>query len=336
MSNNLIESILQKTATDSISQAISDAKTFAIFTHRRPDGDAISSSLAVFWYLLDIGKKESDIDVLIPEFIFEDFAFIPGIEKIKKSPTKEKYDVIIIVDCAIMHFLKGREYLNCGKETICIDHHDGSSIPTTYRMVDTSVASCTCILYRLFPCKNKEFLTCIAAGLISDTSVLSLNVNEKEKNIIQELKESGIDTNNIISELTSQSDRTLALVEITKKRGYFVNSPNGKIFCTYILQSDLLDDEKSLATVNHKAIILELQKDIKFDFLILAIEKKNGEFKGSIRTFNTQVDLTQICYKLLEKGKLTRGGGHSFSSGFSAVGTYSEILTNISKEIENY
>lgn len=331
-----IESIFQKTANDAISQAISDAKTFAIFTHRRPDGDAISSSLAIFWYLLDIGKKESDIDVVIPEFIFEDFAFIPGTAKIKKSPTKEKYDVIIIVDCPIMNFLKGKEYLNRGKETICIDHHEESSVSADYRIVDDSVASCTCILYRLFHCKSKEFLTCIATGLISDTSILSLNVNEKEKNIIQELQEVGIDTNYIISKLTSQSDRTLALAEIAKKRGYFVDTPNGKIFCTYILQSDLLDNEKSLDAVNHKAIILEIQESVRYDFLILPIEKKNGEFKGSIRSFNPKVDLTKICYRLLEKGKLTRGGGHSFSSGFSATGTYNEILENISKEIANY
>ena len=41
---------------------------------------------------------------------------------------------------------------------------------------------------------------------------------------------------------------------------------------TYI--SDLLDSEKNLNTVNHKAIITELQKSIKYTFLILLIENE--------------------------------------------------------------
>ena len=69
-------------STENLSQKImAHAATYAILTHKRPDGDAISSSLSMFWYLIDIGKKTDSIDVIIPEFI-KDFSFIAGIEHI--------------------------------------------------------------------------------------------------------------------------------------------------------------------------------------------------------------------------------------------------------------
>ena len=34
---------------ENLSKIIADGKSYAIITHRRPDGYAISSSLAMFW-----------------------------------------------------------------------------------------------------------------------------------------------------------------------------------------------------------------------------------------------------------------------------------------------
>lgn len=60
-------------STENLSEIIADATTYAILTHKRSDGDAISSSLSMFWYLIDIGKEPDNIDVIIPEFIKDFF-----------------------------------------------------------------------------------------------------------------------------------------------------------------------------------------------------------------------------------------------------------------------
>ena len=62
------------TNTNSIFPILEEANTFAILSHQRPDGDAISSSFAMFWYLLYMGKEKQNIDVIIPEFL-SDFSF---------------------------------------------------------------------------------------------------------------------------------------------------------------------------------------------------------------------------------------------------------------------
>lgn len=315
-------------STENLSQIMANATTYAILTHKRPDGDAISSSLSMFWYLINIGKKPDNIDVIIPEFV-EEFSFIPGIKHLKATPTKEKYNVIIIVDCADMHLLEGCSILSHGQKIICFDHHEETTLPFTHSIIDPSAPSCSYIIYNMFPCKNQHFLNCVATGLISDTGNLSVNVTSCVTNIINELKNLGVDIDYILSKLTSQSRRTLELVNCIIERGYFKSD----VFCSYLLQEDLRDTEKNLNTVNHKAIISELQKSINYTSLILLIENDKGEFKGSLRTSNSNIDLNAICSNLVSAGKFVKGGGHSYSSGCTVIGSYHDILELIASEI---
>lgn len=316
-------------STENLSNILATAETFAIITHTRPDGDAISSSLAIFWHLTSIGKQKDNIDVIIPEFL-DDFSFIPGIEYIKTSPSKEKYDVVIVVDVACMHLLEGVDILGRSDCIICFDHHDETTIPFNYSVIDNTAPSCTCIIYETFKCKDKNFLTCVATGLISDTNNLTLNTSNKGKEIVDSLSNFGVDVNFIIHKLTSPSKRTISLAKIAKDRGFF----SGSIFCTYLTQEDLLSSERNLNTVNHKSIIAELQKSIKYDFLIFAIMNDKKEWKGSMRALNSNVDLNEICTELVNEGKIIKGGGHSYSAGFTSVGNLNNIFETMISRIQ--
>ena len=46
-------------------QTILEAEKFLILTHVRPDGDAISSSISMYYFLLSKGKDAGKIDVVI-------------------------------------------------------------------------------------------------------------------------------------------------------------------------------------------------------------------------------------------------------------------------------
>lgn len=319
-------------STENLSKTMLNANTFAIITHKRPDGDAISSALAIFWYLIDSGKSKDNIDIIIPEFN-NDFSFIPGIEYLKKFNTKKHYDLVIVVDCATLHLLKGCNILKNAKQSICFDHHEKTSINTNYSFIDILAPSCSVIIYKILPCTNRNFLNCVAIGLISDTMNLTLNMTNSAKNIIKKLKNFGIDINCLLFKLNYKNNRTIQLVKIAKERGYFINIKNNSIFCSYLFQKDLLDSEKSLNELNHKAIIFELQQLINNSSLILLIENNKGEFKGSLRTHNQKINLSNICLKLVEKGKIIKGGGHSYSAGFTAKGNYNDIIKSVACEI---
>ena len=316
------------TSKEVVLELIRNSSTFLIMTHRRPDGDAISSALAMFWYLLDIGKSKQSIDIVIPEYTKE-LAFISGIEHVKKQPAMEKYDLAILVDCAELRMLKGKEYMELADKTICIDHHEKEKFYADYNVVNVDVSSCTTIIFDIFHCVAPNYLNCIATGLISDTSLLTLNVTPEAMDIIKKLRELGVDIDEIYKKLTTKSDRTEELTKLVIKRGKFIN---GNIFCSYLLQADLLEDEKSLTNVNHKLIIQELQKEVEFETLILLIENEAGEFKGSLRNFSN-IDLNEVCSELLSEGKILKGGGHSYSAGCTVVGSLNEIFETISDAI---
>lgn len=319
-------------SNEKLSEIIKNSKTFAIITHKRPDGDAISSSLAIFWYLIDTGKSKENIDVIIPEFN-NDFSFIPGIEHLKKRNIKKQYDLVIVVDCATLHLLNGSNILKIAKQTICFDHHEVTSINTNYSFIDIYAPSCTCIIYKFLNCTSENFLNCIAIGLISDTVNLTLNVTKTGLSIIDELKNFGVNINYFLSKLTLNNNRTIQLVEIAKERGYFITFENKSVFCTYLLQKDLLNSEKTLTQLNHKAIIFELQNLLNYNSLILLIENNKGEFRGSLRTHDDKINLNKICLKLVSEGKIIKGGGHSYSAGFTAKGNYDKIIKFFAYEI---
>lgn len=309
-------------SNERLAKIIADGKTYAIITHKRPDGDAISSSLAMFWYLLDIGKEEKDIDVIVPAFS-DDFSFVPGTDYFKQSRTQDEYDIAIILDCAAEHLLKSYELIKDAKTIIVFDHHEETSIAFNYGIIDTTAPSCTSILYETFECEDKNFLDCVSIGLMSDTANMTLNVTDVAQRVMQSLKEKNVDINAISAKLNTHSSRTMDLAQLAIKRGcYHGNS----IFCSFILQKDLEDCEKDLTMVNHKSIIAELMKLVKNTSLILLIENDKGEFKGSLRTVDSSVDLNSICSSLISDGKILKGGGHSYSAGCTIKIPYDDVL----------
>ena len=61
-----------------LKKLVTNCNSFAILTHERPDGDAIASSLAMYWYLMKEKSEmaDVDIDIIIPEFSRK-FSFLP-------------------------------------------------------------------------------------------------------------------------------------------------------------------------------------------------------------------------------------------------------------------
>ena len=120
-----------------------------------------------------------------------------------------------------------------------------------YTLLDISSPSCTSIIFEAFECENKNFLECIAYGLISDTQNLKVNYNELAKKIIYKLKTKKINLENIKNNILTISERCEKLGKLAIERGKIIVKNNNTFFCTYILQDDLLDSEKSLQSLNH-------------------------------------------------------------------------------------
>lgn len=315
-----------------IMENIYEAKTFLILTHVRPDGDAISSVVAIYHFLISIGKEPKDIDVFIPQ-ISKDLSFIDNKNIITRNCKMSNHDLVIVVDCSDYSRVEGSELLEefSTKQRIIIDHHEISEellIEAENSIIDTSASSCTCIIYRefymyMYKQKNNDFLKCIATGILSDTIGLTINVSDECREILSCCEKIGVDIQNIKERLNNVDVRTQTLANLAIERLVI----RQEIGCTYILQSDLKQEEKNLKKLNHKAIIQKIFDAVPCKTLILLIENENQEFKGSMRTTLKNLDLNSICTLMVKKEIFLQGGGHSYSAGFKIAISDSTLVT---------
>lgn len=315
---------------------ISKAKTFLILTHVRPDGDAVASSIAMHEFLVSLGKNSEDIEVYIPH-ISKDLSFIDKDNIIVDNCTKQ-HDLAIIVDVSDFLRIEGSGLLKefSPQQCILFDHHErtGEPIETKYSFVDTSASSCTCVIHRelsmyIDMCSIKSFARCIAIGILSDTIGLKQNVTEECEVILNFCKSNGVDDQSIMEQLNNTDLRTQMLTDVAVGRLFFDRG----IGCTYILQTDLMQEERDLKTLNHKVIIQKILETNNCETLILLIENDNNEVKGSMRTSVSTLDLNAICNYMVERKYFVQGGGHSNSAGFRMAISDSTIksLNNIFK-----
>ena len=85
---------------NSLIEKINEASNIVILTHEKPDGDAIGSSLAMYYFLKDMNKT---VDIVIPDmphiFNFLDSSLV-------KDDTEDSYDLGIIVDTSNIELVK--------------------------------------------------------------------------------------------------------------------------------------------------------------------------------------------------------------------------------------
>lgn len=160
---------------DQILQRIEAAQRILIFSHVRPDGDAVGSALGLMWLLREQGKQA--------EVSFEDpvpltLNFLPGAEEIDNQPATD-HDLILAVDGSDAerygaNFSAARAD---GRFIICIDHHKTNTHFAALNWVEGHFAATAQMLYHLaqragWSLSDKAAL-CLATGCVTDTNAFS-------------------------------------------------------------------------------------------------------------------------------------------------------------------
>lgn len=301
---------------------ISSSDTFIILTHKRPDIDTISSLIAIFWYLLSIGKKKEDIDIVIEEYNKE-FYFINGIENIKIKPCKEKYDLAIMLDSIELKVFKKNMYLPLIKKTIYISNKKNKKFYADYNLLDINAPSFTFIVYDIFGKINDiNYLNCIAIGLIS--KIKNLIVSEKISNIFKELEDSGVNIKALSNMVLSKNKNLEEVSYIVLKLEYFCSC---KMICLYLLQNYILELKRHLVDMNNKLIIKDIEN------LLILIKTTSGEFKCLLINFNN-ININKVCIRLINEKKIEKCSSNSYLASFIVRGTYEEITDFITLKLK--
>lgn len=180
------------------------AKSVLVASHLNPDGDALGSCLGVSYYLESLGIQH---DVVRHSEVPQNLKFLPGIERIRRTPTMDRHDLGIVLDLDSTERLGSTaEYFEKCDEVIVIDHHVPHEAPGDFRIVDQSAAATAAILTRMFleldaPI-SPAMATCLLAGIVTDTgSYRFRNTNAEALILSGRLLEAGGDITLISEEV---------------------------------------------------------------------------------------------------------------------------------------
>lgn len=308
------------------SKKLLGAEKIAIFMHINPDADCIGSSLAMYKYLINLGK-EAHVFLEPGNAIRNNLLAYPNV-KIINANKPEKYDLGVCLDCAtpgrMGDFNRDLFYNKCD-EKLWIDHHIYTDkMPNS--IIESDAAATAQILFKIFKefDKNnidKEVAFCLFGALAADSGCFSFSSTTSETmEIASQLIAIGIDNHDIIDKIykeKSLSEFNLMTRVLSNIKFFYDN----RMAVISFLANDFI--ETGCEIHNTEGIINNVM-DIKGVILAVSIaEEKNNTFKISFRS-KDPVDVYKYA-------TMFGGGGHKNASGCKLYHSYGKCLEILTK-----
>lgn len=318
------------------------SKRVLILTHKNPDGDALGSTLAFYWYLKSLGKE---VNVCYVGGSFQEVEFVPMLKWdfwgdfsfLKERRNRNDYDLFLITDAfeakRLGVFGEKLEDLPTKEELenkfIFLDHHDApENVEGLWSFVDRNKAATSLLVYDFFKASgveiNKDAAQCLLLGIFTDTGgFLHANTDSEVIRVSSNLMRQGASISLIARNLfANKKIGTLKIWGRALMRAS-LNEKNKMAF-TYVTQEDLKECEANLNDVSGVTNVLGAAQESKYSLFLTQTE--GDRIKGSLRSEeHKNCDVSQIA-------KMLGGGGHRLASGFEVKGNLEDIL-KIIKEV---
>lgn len=303
-----------------ILSVLANAKRVLIVSHRKPDGDTIGAALALAHYCERLGKVYSCFCIDEPAPYLQ---FLPKAHQVTNDPTvwsAPDLDVVVVVDAGDLKYAGVDKLVATipGQYTLInIDHHVTNPGYGQLNLVD-STASSTCeIVYHLLESVraiDRNAATCLLTGLITDTGSFSnLATTASAVDVAAKLLAKGANLPQISKQaLQYRPYNTLKLWGRALER--LREDPQTGMIVTGVTLEDIHEcnaDEEAVSGISNFLNTLDQASE---KIILVLTESQPGMVKGSLRTTNPLLDVTEFA-------KLYGGGGHKKAAGFSVAGT---------------
>ena len=180
-----------------------DHDRFVITTHKRPDGDAIGSQLALGKFLNSLGKE---VLLFNTDPVPTTLDWMNGSEEIRTGNTLENLEAVSQADVFIVVDANARDRLGTTVEraldlytgpTLLIDHHTAPESWFTWMLRDEHAAATAELIYDLICTNNQQMIdadiaTALYTGMMTDTGSFRYStVTPKIHRIIADLLKRG-------------------------------------------------------------------------------------------------------------------------------------------------
>lgn len=299
-----------------IKELIKGAKNILVVAHKKPDIDTLGSALAFSRYLDFLKINNTVFCVDNPS---RDFCFLPFISKVQSdiSVLEGNFDLIVCLDLGDLNmFGLSPDYLEKIKKSkiINIDHHFSNGNFGLLNVVDDIAPSTTVIVYDFFTFVGFKFdsdvATCLLSGLYSDTgSFKHSNTDFRAFEVAFSLMNLG----GVVSDLSKSLFNTKKVSSMKIWAKVFENAflTDNNVLVSIVTYKDL--QNTGTRPEDLSGVIEYLNMVPGVSYVLLLFENEEGFLKGSLRTKNSNIDLSEIAKKL-------GGGGHSLASGFLCKG----------------
>ena len=321
---------------DQIINHIKEASHILLASHSGPDGDAVSSLLALGLAIGKLGRKTTIYNASpIPAV----YRFLPSVERIVRHIKKANtYDLALVLDCGNLPRI-GEAYSTVSQipVVINIDHHISNTGFGDIQLVDPLACSTAEIVYRLIKAMDvpidNAMATSLYTGILTDTGSFRFSsTNQAAFAISQEMAELGVEPHDVAQHVygTYSLGRikllNLALdsIEISDNGKLSIMTVTGAMFAETRTQPEDAD-----GMINYARRI----EDVKVAALIH--EQKNGttnsngrcRYHVSLRS-DGSVDVAAIAGSF-------GGGGHASAAGFQVETTLTKLKSDITALAQN-
>src|ERR1043166_3767527 len=313
---------------DEIGRVLRDHQRFAIFSHVRPDGDALGSQLALALSLQQLGK---DVRVWNEDGMLEKYSFLPRAELLTKPPsTAEDVDVAIALDTAVQNRL-GTAFaaVRSAKIWINIDHHRTNPGYGDLVIVDSNAPATGEIIFRLLKDQrlpvDHDIAKNLYAAISTDTGSFQYpKTSAGTFEIAAELVGiGGLNVGRISQQLYENYPRRR--LELLRELLRTIRFEFGDKVASFTLTSKTANDltilpEDNEGLIDHLRAIRGVIVAVFFE------ELAEGKVRVSMRSKDEAVDVCAICQKF-------GGGGHTLAAGARVRGSLAEVEENVLEEI---
>lgn len=283
-----------------IYKEIKNHDTIVIARHVGPDPDAVSSSLALKYAILDTfpNKKVYAVGKSVSRFKY--LGELDKIEEIKGNP------LLIVLDLPNIARIDGVEFSKY-HDVIKIDHHPYEDKMGDIEWIDPSSSSvCQMIAELLMDTKlnlPKKAAENLYAGIVSDSERFSLSTNFKTFNVVAKLLEkSQIDIIPIYNQLY---ERPFAEIRFQGYIATHLNVTENNFAYLKISKEAILEYGVDPGTASNLVNNFNYIKEI-LAWTLVVYDEKNDIFKVNIRSRGPVINKVAQKYN---------GGGHPLASG---------------------
>lgn len=315
---------------DQIISQIKKARHILLASHSEPDGDAVSSLLAMGLALNKLDKKATLYNASpIPAV----YRFLPSVERIGNQIKKaETYDVALILDCGDLSRIgQASAMVSQIPVIINIDHHISNTGFGCMQLVDAQACSTAEIVYRLIIALDTPFdkamATSIYTGILTDTGSFRFsNTNQAAFAISHEMTALGADPYSVAQHVFgTYSLGRIKLLNLALDS--LEISQNGKLSIMTITNAMFEYTKTQPEDVDGMINYARRIEDVKVAALIQ--EQRNGKSRpNSRRRFHVSlrsdgsVDVAAIAGTF-------GGGGHPSAAGFQIETTLIKLKSDI-------